>query len=163
MKKKEQTIEPQIYKLMSPDEIDRMIRQKIEDNRHTEAKIRWKEHEVKYRNEVILGYLGQGLSKRRIAEECADRWGVTIRCMYNWIQIAIESLTEDNEEFKQKIMDIQFERLSFISEAAVQNGDYATALKCYDQINKMMGLYTEKKEVEVKGNTIKFEFNDGEN
>lgn len=31
MSKKEQTVDPQIYKLMTPDEIDAMIRQKVKD------------------------------------------------------------------------------------------------------------------------------------
>ena len=159
MKKKNKEItDSQIYKLMSPDEIDSMIRQKVEDIRKMGGGIKWQDYEVKYRNEVILGYLGQGLSKRRIVEECADRWGVSLKTMYKWVKTALESLTEDNEEFKQKIMDIQFERLSFISEAAVQDGDYTTALKAYDQLHKLMGLYSEKKELEVKNDIIKFDF-----
>lgn len=157
MKKKEKEItDSQIYKLMTPDEIDAMIRQKVEDIRKMGGGVKWQDYEVKYRNEVLLGYLGQGLSKRRICEECADRWNVSIKTLYKWFKIALESLTEDNEEFKQKIMDIQFERLSFISEAAVQDGDYATALKAYDQLHKLMGLYSENKNITI--DNLKFDF-----
>lgn len=160
MKKKENEIaDSQIYKMMTSDEIDAMIRQKVKDVGRMGGGKKWYDYEVKYRNEVILGYLGQGLSKRRVCEECADRWQISLKTAYKWAKIALESLTEDNEEFKQKIMDIQFERLSYISEAAVQNGDYTTALKAYDQLHKLMGLYSEKKEIDVKNDVIKFDFN----
>lgn len=120
---------------------------------------KWQDYEVKYRNEVILGYLGQGLSKRRVAEECADRWNISLKTVYKWIKIALESLTEDNDELKQQIIDIQLERIAFISEETIKNGDYTTALKAYDQLHKLLGLYREKSEVEVDfKNSIKFDF-----
>ena len=52
-----------------------------------------------------------------------------------------------------KLANNQITRLMNIACAALQRGDLSNAIKATDLINKLGGLYTEKVEANVKGDT----------
>lgn len=51
------------------------------------------------------------------------------------------------------------ERIETWIEKAINSGDLNTALKAQDMLNKLLGLYTEKKDINLNTDTITFEFN----
>jgi len=61
-------------------------------------------------------------------------------------------------ELVDKIRNEQIARVTALARKAEENGDTKNALKALDMINKIAGLYTEKQEVNITSDTIKFEF-----
>lgn len=56
------------------------------------------------------------------------------------------------------VLAVQRERLEYILAGAIEKKDYQSAQKIIDTMNKLYGLYEEKKTVKLDAPTIKFEF-----
>jgi hypothetical protein len=56
------------------------------------------------------------------------------------------------------VVALQRERLEFILNGAIEKRDYMSAQKIIDTMNKLYGLYEEKKTVKLDAPTIKFDF-----
>lgn len=152
-----------VFRYLSPEDIDKIILRKLElfhQHKHGNGNTNnWTETELKYRNQVILDYYRQGLSKTRVMEELMNRWGIGESTGRRWVREAINALVADNEDYIEKARDIMTERIQGIAEGCVERGQIDQALKAYDMLNKISGLYNEKKELEIKGdNPITFKF-----
>lgn len=147
------------YCKLSDEEIDKVIMRTIANmavNGGTNT--RWSKPELVLRHSVILNYVRQGLSKKRIFEELVNRWDIAEITAKNYYDAAINYLGEINTgEDIGKIKQRQQERLMKVVEDGLKNNRYHTALQALDQLNKINGLYTENKNVSVDGQ-IKFEF-----
>lgn len=160
---KEKTLEE--YRFLKPEEVDALILAKLASmpvkGGKATNKAYWTETELKYRHQVIIEYICQGLSNRRVKEEIMRRWKVTERSAQKYVSEALESLTQDNEEFIAKAREMQLERLNALMESLLERGDSSNAIKVLDQINKINGLYSEKKELDISGD-IRFTFDGNE-
>ena len=56
------------------------------------------------------------------------------------------------------ILSLQRERLELCLNGAIEKKDFATAQKVIDTMNKLYGLYEDKKKVSIDTGTIKFDF-----
>lgn len=152
------------FKFMKPEEIDEIMRSIIDDHHTKKGKgsghqKRWTEGDIALRDSVIYDLLGQGLSKRRVAEEISSRWGSGYSTSYTYIQDALARLAEKTKPFVQYCKEEMIERLNAVAEDALAHNDRKSALKAYDEINKLNGLYEEKIDASIKGETeIKFKF-----
>lgn len=74
-----------------------------------------------------------------------------------------ESLRDLLESFNDSdIEEIKLEyteRVESWVEKSINSGDINTALKAQDMLNKLQGLYTEKKDINLNTDNITFEFN----
>lgn len=131
-------------------EIDR-LRQKRK-NKHT-----WQETPLLLRRQIIIDLLGQGLSKTRIVEELMARWGIENSIAYKYINDAYDYIAELYKDDSDKLKEIALSKLESLAEDAIASRDRASALKAYDQINKLQGLYEEKLKTENK-TSITFDF-----
>lgn len=131
-------------------EIDR-LRQKRK-NKHT-----WQETPLLLRRQIIIDLLGQGLSKTRIVEELMARWGVENSIAYRYVNDAYDYIAELYRDDSDKLKEIALSKLESLAEDAIASRDRASALKAYDQINKLQGLYEEKLKTENK-TSITFDF-----
>ena len=120
----------------------------------------WDDELLEMRNMVIYDYIRQGLSYRRISEEIANRWGVTVQTANRYYKEAMNALVVDNEDVIDEARKTAVERLTGIIESCYDRGLFDQALRAQDQLNKINALYTEKKEVEVTG--LKFDFGERE-
>lgn len=152
------TNEDGIFKFLSNEEIDEMMKKKIDALRSDDNFKKWTETEILYRRQVIYDYIRQGLSRQRIQSEIMNRWGCVLRSAQRYVKDALESLEEDNKEFVQKTRDVQRERIESLIAKAMERNDYMSAVKALDLINKMDGLYNEKVAVDLKAEGIKFNF-----
>lgn len=108
----------------------------------------------------ILQKMAEGKSKRTVLKETSEEVGIKDNAARNWYNKAINSLIIDNEETISAARTKALERLEHVAKEAIKKGHYPTALKAYDQMNKINGLYTEKQEVEVKTDEpIEIKFN----
>lgn len=151
------TNEDGIFKYLSNEEIDEMMKNKIDVLRENKYE-KWTETELLYRRQVIYDYIRQGLSRQRIQAEIMNRWGCVLRSAQRYVKDALESLEEDNKEFVQKTRDVQRERIESLISKAMERNDFMSAVKALDLINKMDGLYNEKVAVDLKAEGIKFNF-----
>ena len=151
--------EDNIYKFMTPEEIDTMVKAHLDSCRRSHAHP-WDKSQLLIRNAVILEYIcSQGLSNRQTAYQISDRWGISVDTAIEWIKSALETLaqhaTPNIEDARQK----HLERLESILQDSLDRCASDTALKAMDQIAKILGLNSEKKDINVKAEeTIKFEF-----
>lgn len=146
------------FRIMQPEEIDNFVKSKLEviaSKNFRNAK--WKENEILIRDSVIIDYIRQGLSQKRVKEEIMDRWGISLATAQRWYQSAMNTIVEDSKDSIKVARETLLMRLEGVAEAAFNNGDLSNTLKSYDLIAKISGVYTEKKEVEFKNN-LKFDF-----
>ena len=71
-----------------------------------------------------------------------------------------EVLGEASDEVVENSRNIQLERLEDLLRKALDSDDKASSLKALDMINKLHGLYIEKKEVKLDTQKLRFSFGD---
>ena len=74
--------------------------------------------------------------------------------------MAYEVLGEASDEVIENSRNIQLERLEDLLRKALDSDDKASSLKALDMINKLHGLYIEKKEVKLDTQKLRFSFGD---
>ena len=74
--------------------------------------------------------------------------------------MAYEVLGEAADEVIENSRIIQLERLEDLLKDALESGDKNSSLKALDMINRLHGLYIEKKEVKLDAQKLKFSFGD---
>lgn len=150
-----------------PEQIDAIINAKLaampaNGGKANSKKNAWTQEELEVRNAVIMQYIcDQGLSRERTAQQITNRWNISIKTARNYVKQAIEAFTSTyTEEDYEKQRQMWLARCEQILQDAIDTGDKQSALKALDLIGKSMGIYNEKKDVNVNGDIdIKFDFN----
>jgi len=94
-----------------------------------------------------------------ICKKYAAEWDVSESCIRKFYLPKSYELAEENlNKNAAKILSRQVATISKIGADALANGKYREALQATDQLNKLSNLYTEKVEVEHKGNIINLQF-----
>ena len=149
-----------------PEQIDAVINAKLASMPRKNGKANskanaWTKSEIELRNAVIMQYIcEQGLSKERTAQQLTNRWDITIDTAREYVKRAVNdfanSFTDEDAEEQRRMW---LERCEQILQDAIDSRDKASALKALDLIGKSMGIYAEKKDVNVQGDVdIKFDF-----
>lgn len=155
--KKPKVIEhdPTVFRFLKPTEADEIIRYRIQQIKNGAAtgmpacKRGWREEELLVRRQIILEYLAQGLGCLRTAQHIADRWEVSIWTAKSYVKEALGYLKENEEDAREYYRDIQVSRLESILENAMAEGQYKEATLATEQLSKLHGLYTEKKDINI--------------
>lgn len=116
--------------------------------------------ETKTRIRQILDRIRKNWQKDEIVEWVRSEYGVSEITASRYYHDA-QKILQDNlpdPELVDKIRNEQIARVTAIARKAVENGDTKNALKALDMLNKIAGLYTEKQEVNITSDTIRFEF-----
>lgn len=149
-----------------PEQIDAVINAKLAQmpangGKANAKKNAWTPEELELRNAVIMQYIcEQGLSKERTAQQLTNRWNISIKTARSYVRMAIDAFANSyTEEDQEKQRQMWLERCEQILQDAIDSRDKASALKALDLIGKSMGIYNEKKDVNVSGDVdIKFDF-----
>ena len=160
-KRKEEDQEKKgIFKYLKPEEIDAAMIARINDHRNVkgEKNKEWQEDELMMRRQVIIDYMAQGLSRRRIVEHLCDRWGICMRVAYVYYSDAIRLLAKDSEEFMEFNREKMVERLEYIMTEALDTGNYREAVMACQELDKILGLQSETKKLEIKELQTTFKF-----
>ena len=153
----EEVLDKGIYKFLTPEEVDNMIKGHMDAVRKTHQ-CKWQKDELLIRNAVILEYIcTQGLSNRQTALQISDRWQISEHTAIEWVKSALQTLGEHVTDNIEDQRNKHLERLESILQDALDRSASDTALKAMDQIAKVLGLNSEKREVNVN-ETINFEF-----
>lgn len=149
-----------------PEQIDAVINAKLaampaNGGKANSKKNAWTPEEIELRNAVIMQYIcEQGLSKERTAQQLTNRWNIALKTARSYIKQAIDAFANSyTEEDQEKQRQMWLERCEQILQDAIDSRDKQSALKALDLIGKSMGIYAEKKDVNVQGDVdIKFDF-----
>ena len=102
--------------------------------------------------------LAKGISQRQIRREKSLEWECTEQNVYYYIKKALLAMQCSVDKKMDVLLGLQRERLEFILRGAIEKKDYATAQKIIDTMNKVYGLYEERKNIKIDAPTIKFDF-----
>lgn len=106
----------------------------------------------------VAKMLAKGLSQKEIKMRLTEEWGCTEQNIHYYIKRAIKAMQSSIERKLDYVIALQRERLEFILNGAIEKKDYSSAQKIIDSMNKLYGLYEEKKNVKIDAPTIKFDF-----
>lgn len=107
----------------------------------------------------IAKLLAQGVSQKTIRYDYSRKWKCTEQNVQYFIRKAIKAMHTSIEKRAEHIIALQRERFEYILAQCVEKKDFATAHKIIDSMNRLYGLYTEKKSVTMdSAPTIKFDF-----
>lgn len=159
-KKEEDQEKKGVFKYLTPEEIDKAMIARINDHRNIkgERNKEWQEDELMMRRQVIIDYMAQGLSRRRIVEHLCDRWQIALRTADIYYVDAIRFLAKDSEEFVDYNREKMVERLEYIMTEALDTGNYREAVMACAELDKILGLQSETKKVEIKELQTTFKF-----
>lgn len=108
-------------------------------------------------NEIAI-LLAKGVSQKQIRVQKSEEWGCTEQNVHYFIKKAMKAMQSSIEKKLDYVVALQRERLEFILNGAIEKRDYMSAQKIIDTMNKLYGLYEEKKTVKLDAPTIKFDF-----
>jgi len=149
-----------IFKYLTPEEIDKAMITRINEHRNIKGQKNkeWQEDELMMRRQVIIDYMSQGLSRRRIVEHLCDRWQINLRTADVYYVDAIRFLAKDSEKFVDFNRDKMVERLEYIMTEAIESGNYREAVMACQELDKILGLQSETKKIEIKELQTTFKF-----
>lgn len=116
--------------------------------------------ETKTRIRQILDRIRKNWQKDEIVEWVKSEYGVSEITACRYYHDA-QKILQDNlpdPMLVDRIRNEQIARITAQAKKAEDKGDTKNVLKALDMLNRIAGLYTEKQEVKVTSDTIKFEF-----
>lgn len=163
-KKKEKTLNKDNILLLSPEEIDAIISNRIlsfpKKGNKTSAIGGWKEEELELRDAVILAYLTEEhLSYEKTAQQLAARWPISMSTARRYTKEAISRFCLSHKKDLEETKELFLEELQNIIREARDNGSRDTSLKGLDMVAKVLGFYKDNKELNINGSVdINFDF-----
>ncbi len=114
----------------------------------------------KYRIAKLTELITKGYSRSKLKDYIMDTWEVGSEMADEYIRMTYSVLGENSDEVIENSKNIQLERLEDLLRKALDSDDKTNSLKALDMINKLHGLYIEKKEVKLDSQKLKFSFGD---
>lgn len=118
------------------------------------------QNQRKYRIGEVVKLITKGWSRTAIIEHIQELWDIKRATASEYVKMAYEVLGEASDEVIENSRNIQLERLEDLLRKALDSDDKASSLKALDMINKLHGLYIEKKEVKLDTQKLRFSFGD---
>ena len=120
----------------------------------------WTKAEKELRDGIIWEYITINcMSPESTAKQIAARWNITLPTARKYVSEAIDHLAKEYDETEEQARQEMIERATTIVEKCIEQQRYSEAQKAMDMINKLKGLYTEKKDIKVEGDVeITFDF-----
>lgn len=121
------------------------------------TKLKWSDDEKTIRRWFVLDLFRRGMSKVKVNHYLQDKLEIAYCTARRYIEDAMDYLTEDSEDTIEHYRAVARNRLEGIIEHCIATDNMKSALGASEQLNKINGLYVERKE--IKGDaTIAFEF-----
>jgi hypothetical protein len=98
------------------------------------------------------------MSGPKVKEELQKKYDIKPARAKQILTTAYAQIVDYNERMADKIAAVQLARVEEILQECMETNDRERALKAIDIINKMFCLYVERKDVNIHGDIIKFEF-----
>lgn len=122
----------------------------------TASKNGWSGIWLYIRRQMMLTMLKKGWSRTDIIKYVIENVGVKERCAYNYLNDAFDYIKTNDEQLKEDARLTTIEKLQSLIKDCLERGKHKEAISAYDQLNKINGLYTENKNINIRD--IKFQF-----
>lgn len=117
-------------------------------------------NETKRRKLEVMEMVRNGVSKTKIKTYLKDKYDISDKTAYKIVHDALADLNEAYSNIDIGELKAEYaERIESLVESSMSKGDINSALKAQDMLNKLFGLYTENKNINLNTDTITFEFN----
>lgn len=114
------------------------------------CKAHWTQEELDLRDNAIMSLL-MTKSRYTVAQEIQERWGVCLATAKNYVAAAIKHFAESFEDREEELRRLFLERVEKIYLEATNDKEKVTALKALNLAGKALGVYNEKKDVNLSG------------
>lgn len=108
------------------------------------------------RRQVIMQLLKRGMPRTEIVSFLMQKFSASEKSSYDYLNDVFNYIKTTDEQLKEDIRLSQLEKLQSVVQDCLARGKHKEALSAYDQINKINGLYTETKNLNVNDITFKF-------
>lgn len=108
------------------------------------------------RRQVIMQLLKRGMPRTEIVSFIMEKLNASEKSSYEYLNDVFDYIKTTDEQLKEDVRLTTIEKLQEVVKDCLERGKHKEALSAYDQINKINGLYTETKNVNVKDITFKF-------
>ena len=133
------------------------MRNRTSGGNRNNNKATWGEEALMLRRQAIMDLMGKGKTRTKIVNELVERWNINQSTAYTYVDDVNKFLSASYKEESDHLKDIIYHKLESLAEDALVHNDRKSALKAYEDIAKMAGLYEDK--VKLENNTlIKFDF-----
>jgi len=121
---------------------------------------KWAEGDMILRNQLILYWITkESMSRTECVHMLMQEFRINRSKAYEWVKIALDTLNEGFEEYRDLARQIQVEKIEKSIKECKAAGKLKEAAMFTEQLNKIYGLYTENKNVEISADKpIRFEF-----
>ena len=117
-------------------------------------------NETKRRKLEVIEMVRNGVSKTKIKTYLKEKYEISDKTVYKIVHDALADLNEAYNNIDIGELKAEYaERIESWVEKSIKSGDINTALKAQDMLNKLQGLYTENKNINLNTDNITFEFN----
>lgn len=113
------------------------------------------EHQV--RRDYICALFTKGMTKKKVRGYLRETFGIADSTAFDWIEDAIDYLTEDKEEVREYHLNVARERLTDIYNKAIENNEKKVAIQAQQELNKINGLHVDNINLKTDA-TLKFNF-----
>lgn len=126
----------------------------------TESKRKNPTRETKRRVREVIDKIRKSWQKDEIYAWLQETYDVSERTCYDYYHDAQKILQENlpEPELVDQIRNEQIARITLIMKTSMEKGDNKSALKAADMLNKIAALYTEKQDINITSDVIRFEF-----
>lgn len=143
---------------LSEEEKDAIILEEINRVKKRKKQFQaWNEGPLLLRRQVVMDMLGKGMSRAHTVREIMARWNVCVTTANAYVNDVNKYIAESYKEDTNSLREVIFHKLEALAEDAIANRDRKSALKAYEQMSKLGGLYEDKVKVEAD-TTITFDF-----
>lgn len=120
----------------------------------------WTNAELELRDGIIWEYITINcMSRENTSKQIAARWDISLPTARKYVAQAIEHLAKNYDETEEQARQEMIDKATTIVEKCMEEERFSEAQKAMDMINKLKGLYTDKKDVKVEGDIeITFDF-----
>lgn len=108
------------------------------------------------RRQIIMQLLKRGMPRTEIVSFLMQKLSASEKSSYEYLNDVFDYIKTTDEKLKEDVRLCTIEKLQSVVQDCLARGKHKEALSAYDQINKINGLYTETKNVNVKDITFKF-------
>ena len=133
------------------------MRNRTSGGNRNNNKATWGEEALMLRRQAIMDLMGKGKSRTKIVNELVERWGINQSTAYTYVDDVNKFLSASYKDETEYLRDIIYHKLESLAEDAIEHNDRKSALRAYEQIAKMGGLFEDKLKVE-NNTTIQFDF-----
>ena len=96
----------------------------------------------------VMDLVAMGLDDNEIVEKTAEEFGSSTKTMSQYLKAAVCALDERNREWKDKIVEQNYNRLDVLVKECYEKGKYKEALQAIDLQNKLAGIYEQRLKID---------------